>query len=45
MVHPPHETPQGSSVAEPETLLMIIPGLISKSDEMLVHDDLSNPFF
>ena len=45
MVHPPPQTPQGESVAKPETLLLIIISLVCKHDTKDVFDYLSSKCF
>ena len=44
VVHPWPQTPQGESVAEPGTVLLIVLSLQNKFDIMMVHCNLSNLF-
>ena len=43
--HPPPQTLQGESVVKPETLLLIIPGLLYDSDINEGYRKLSTPLF
>ena len=45
MVHPQRQTPQGESVAKPETLLLIVLSTVCKYDIKEVIGNQSNPFF
>ena len=45
VVHPRPQTPQGESVAKPETPLLIILSITCKSDMQEVHCNLFSPFF
>ena len=45
VVHPRPQTPQGESVAKPETPLLIILRAVCKCHIKEVHINYSNPFF